>query len=436
MKARAVPKSTELFRRGQEVIPGGVNSPVRAFQAVGREPVFLKQAQGCRVEDVDGRNYVDYVGSWGPLILGHAHPEVVQAVQEAAQYGTTFGAPTEAEVLLAERICRLFPSVEKVRLVSSGTEAAMSALRLARAYTGRSKIVKFEGCYHGHSDSLLVKAGSGVATLGLPDSPGVPTKFAEHTLTIPFNDCGALQETFQKHPEQIAAIILEPVPANMGVVLPQAGFLEEILLLAERGGAVVIFDEVISGFRLALGGAQERFSLSASLTCLGKILGGGLPIAAYGGRSEIMDLVAPQGSVYQAGTLSGNPVAVAAGLKTLEILEREEPFAQLEERTEKLCQGLSLRARHAGIDLQVSRCGSMFTLFFGKERVTDFLSAKNCDSRQFATFFRKMLENGVYFAPSQYEACFLSTAHGDAEIEETLQKAESAFASLKKGVTS
>lgn len=431
MKTETCPKSAELFRRSQEVIPGGVNSPVRAFKAVGREPVFVKAAQGCRVEDADGHSYVDYVGSWGPLILGHAYPEVVQAVQEAAQRGTTYGAPTEAEVLLAERICRFFPSVEKVRLVSSGTEAAMSALRLARAYTGRSKIVKFGGCYHGHSDSLLVKAGSGVATLGLPDSPGVPAQFARDTLTIPFNDLSALQEALGSHPGQIAAIILEPVPANMGVVPPKEGFLESVLRLAEKSGAVTIFDEVITGFRLALGGAQEYYSLSAPLTCLGKILGGGLPIAAYGGGREIMDLVAPRGPVYQAGTLSGNPVAVAAGVKTLEILEREKPFAQLEERTKKLCQGLSLKAKSFGIDLQVQRCGSMFTPFFGKGPVTDFVSAKRCDEEQFGAFFRKMLENGIYFAPSQFEACFLSIAHGDPEVEETLSKAENALAELK-----
>ena len=432
MKPGALPKSTRLYQRAQKVIPGGVNSPARAFRAVGRDPVFIERGWGCRVQDADGRSYVDYLGSWGPLILGHAHPEVVGAVEKTAGRGTSYGAPTEGEVLLAEAISRAFPGVEKVRLVNSGTEATMSALRLARAYTGRSKIVKFEGCYHGHSDSLLVRAGSGVATLGLPDSPGVPAEFAGETLTIPFNHRAALEETFKKHPDQIAAIILEPVPANMGVVLPQAGFLEEVLQLAEHNGTVTIFDEVITGFRMALGGAQEYFSLRASLTCLGKILGGGLPIAAYGGRDEIMDLVAPQGPVYQAGTLSGNPIAVAAGLKTMEILERERPYDRLRESTMKLCQELSRRARACGVELQVQSCGSMFTLFFSKEPVTDFASAQECDTELFGRFFREMLEQGIYLAPSQFEACFLSTAHHEAEIEETVEKAEKVFRNLTR----
>ncbi len=430
MKTETLPKSGRLYRRAQKVIPGGVNSPARAFKAVGRDPLFIERAWGCRIQDADGRDYIDYVGSWGPLILGHAHPEVVAEVGKAAGRGTSYGAPTEAEVLLAETIGRAFPAVEKVRLVNSGTEATMSALRLARAYTGRSKIVKFEGCYHGHSDSLLARAGSGVATLGLPDSPGIPAEFAGETLTIPFNNLAALEEAFVRHPEQIAAIIVEPVPANMGVVLPRAGFLEKVLQLAEGNGTVTIFDEVITGFRLALGGAQEYFSLSASLTCLGKILGGGLPIGAYGGRGEIMDLIAPQGPVYQAGTLSGNPIAVAAGLKTLEILEREKPYQQLENNTLKLCQELSRGAQACGVDLQVQRCGSMFTLFFGKEPALDFASAKRSDTERFGLFFRNMIEQGIYLAPSQFEACFLSTAHSDEEIEQTVEKAEEVFRDL------
>ena len=330
-RLQANAESNALMDRARQVMPGGVNSPVRAFKAVGGSPPFLRSGHGSQVVDVDGNQYVDYLGSWGPLILGHARPEVVQAVTEAAQRGTSYGAPTEGEVLLAEKICDLFPSIEKVRLVNSGTEATMTALRLARAYTGRSLVVKFDGCYHGHSDGLLVQAGSGVLTLGLADSPGVPEGFARETLTLPFNDLDRLEDAFGAYPDQIAAVILEPVPANMGVLLPHEGFLNGVLELGEAHGAVVIFDEVITGFRVALGGAQERFSLTAPMTCLGKVVGGGLPIGAYGGRKEIMDLMAPQGSVYQAGTLSGNPIAVAAGLKTLEILERDRPYDAMEE---------------------------------------------------------------------------------------------------------
>lgn len=427
MRTPATSRSAELFAAAQEIIPGGVNSPVRAFKGVGGNPLFIKRAQACRLQDADGRQYLDYVGSWGPMILGHAHPEVVEAIQEAARRGTSYGAPTEAEILLAEKIHRFFPSVEKVRLVSSGTEATMSALRLARAYTGRSKILKFEGCYHGHSDSLLAKSGSGVATLGLPDSPGIPQELAAHTITIPFNDLQALEEAFARWPNELAAVIVEPVPANMGVVPPQEGFLDTVLAIAGRYDTLAIFDEVITGFRLALGGAQEYFSLSAPLTCLGKILGGGLPIAAYGGRRQIMDLVAPQGPVYQAGTLSGNPIAVAAGLKTLEILEREKPYAALEAKTLKLCHHLSAAAERHGVNLQVQRCSSMFTPFFTAGPVTDFSTAKQSDLELFRAFFHAMLDAGVYLAPSQFEACFLSTAHTDADVEETVRIAEAAL---------
>ncbi len=423
-------ESAKLFRRAREVIPGGVNSPVRAFTAVGGNPVFARSAHGCHLEDTDGRQYLDYLGSWGPMILGHAHPEVVAAIKKALERGTSYGIPTELEVLLAEKIHTFFPSIEKARLVNSGTEATMSALRLARAYTGRPLILKFDGCYHGHSDGLLVKAGSGVLTLGLPGTPGVPSSFTEQTISLPFNNLSLLEEAFEKYPGQIAAAILEPVPGNMGVVIPERGFLERILQLGQQNGTVVIFDEVITGFRLAPGGAQEYFSLSAPLTCLGKIIGGGLPIGVYGGQREIMDLIAPQGPVYQAGTLSGNPLAVTAGLKTLEILERDKPYPGLENKTAKLCKGLAESARRSGLHLQVQRCGSMFTLFFNREPVTDFASAARSDTERFGIFFRKMLQRGIYFPPSQFEACFLSTAHRDVELEKTLNHAGEVFTEM------
>ncbi len=429
-RLQANAESTALMDRARQVMPGGVNSPVRAFKAVGGSPPFLRSGHGSQVVDVDGNRYVDYLGSWGPLILGHARPEVVQAVTEAAQRGTSYGAPTEGEVLLAEKICDLFPSIEKVRLVNSGTEATMTALRLARAYTGRSLVVKFDGCYHGHSDGLLVQAGSGVLTLGLADSPGVPKGFAQETLTLPFNDLDRLEDAFGAYPDQIAAVILEPVPANMGVLLPHEGFLNGVLELGEAHGAVVIFDEVITGFRVALGGAQERFSLTAPMTCLGKVVGGGLPIGAYGGRKEIMDLMAPQGSVYQAGTLSGNPIAVAAGLKTLEILERDRPYGAMEERASKLCRGLREAAARHSIPLQVQRCGSMFTPFHREGPVTGFAEAKACDLQRFAAFFRGMLDRGIYTAPSQFEANFVSAAHSGADVGKTLQAADETLASL------
>lgn len=420
-------KSHALFDRAQESIPGGVNSPVRAFGAVGGTPRFIESAQGCRLTDVDGNRYIDYVGSWGPMILGHARTEVVTAVQLAATRGTSYGAPTELEVKLAEQICRMVPSVEKVRLVNSGTEATMSALRLARAFTGRSLVIKFDGCYHGHADSFLVAAGSGVATFGLPNTPGVPAQFTEQTLSLPFNRLEVVEDAFAKYPGQIAALICEPVTGNMGVVLPRRNYLEGLISLAKDNDCLVIFDEVMTGFRLAPGGAQEIFGLTPDLTCLGKIVGGGLPIGAFGGRREIMSLVAPEGTVYQAGTLSGNPLAVTAGLKTLEILERDRPYDKLQQRTEQLCRGLKEAASRAQIEVNVQQCGSMFTVFFSPEKVTDFATAKKCDSKAFGRYFTALLENGVYVAPSQFEACFLSTAHDETALEETLAKAELAF---------
>ena len=428
----ATRRSEKLFAQAKMTIPGGVNSPARAFQAVGGTPRFVRSANGCRLTDADGNDYIDYVGSWGPMILGHADERVVAAVQLAAAQGTSYGAPTAQEVRLAEQIVKLVPSVEKVRLVNSGTEATMTALRVARAFTGRSLIVKFDGCYHGHADSLLIQAGSGIATLGLPDSPGVPNEVTAQTLSLPFNRIEAVREAFDKYPGQIAAVICEPVTGNMGVVVPPREFLSDLLKISEADGAQVIFDEVMTGFRVALGGAQERYSLSPSLTCMGKVVGGGLPIGAVGGRSEIMDQLAPVGPVYQAGTLSGNPLAVAAGLETLKILESEDPYSLLEERTEVLCEGLRAAARDSGVEIRIQSCGSMFTIFFGPEPVTDFESAKRSNTSQFSVFFHKMLEEGVYLAPSQFEACFISVAHDDDIIERTIEKARVAFNAVSR----
>ncbi len=421
-------RSRQLMERAREIIPGGVNSPVRAFQAVGGHPPFIQSAKGCWLHDADGRRYIDYVGSWGPMILGHAHPEVIDAIQSAAGSGTSFGAPTELEVLLAEKIRSFFPSIEKVRLVNSGTEATMSALRLARGCTGRSVIFKFDGCYHGHSDSLLVQAGSGLLTLGLAGSPGVPPDFVRHTVSLPFNDLCRLEEAFEKYSDQVAAVILEPVAGNMGVVRPKDGFLEGVLRLSDRFGAVAIFDEVMTGFRLAKGGAQELYSVQAPLTCLGKIVGGGLPIGAYGGKAEIMDRMAPEGDIYQAGTLSGNPIAVSAGLKTLEILQRENPYARLERLTRRLCRGLKEAAEAAGTALQVQSCGSMFTAFFNPQPVHDYDSAQKSDTGLFGAFFRKLLQRGVYLPPSQFEAGFVGFSHSEEIIDQTIEAARQALA--------
>jgi len=424
---RSTKRSRELFELASKIVPGGVNSPVRAFKAVGGAPTIIRSAKGARLTDVDGNEYLEFLGSWGPMILGHSHPEVVSAIQEAAARGTSYGASTELELLLAEKICSFFPSIESVRLVSSGTEATMSALRLARAFTGRSTVVKFDGCYHGHVDSLLVKAGSGVATLGIPGTPGIPAEFTAHTASVPFNDLPALEAVFDRHAGKIAAVILEPVPANMGVVRPVPGFLDSVLSLAEKNGALTIFDEVITGFRLSLGGAQETYGLSAPLTCLGKIVGGGLPIGAYGGKREIMQMIAPEGPVYQAGTLSGNPLAVTAGLKTLEILEREKPYRQIESLAQRLARGLADGARQAGVSVQVQHCGSMLTPFFTESPVKNFEDALKADTGRFAAFFRSMLDAGVYLAPSQFEAIFVSMAHTIADIDEAVSKAGEAL---------
>ncbi len=420
-------RSQELFRKALRLMPGGVNSPVRAFRAVGGEPVFIACGKGARVTDLDGNTYIDYVCSWGPLILGHCHPEVMEAVARVLETGTSFGACTAGEVELAERIQEAFPSIERVRLVSSGTEATLSALRLARAATGREKILKFDGCYHGHSDSLLVKAGSGVATLGLADSPGVPRALAELTLTIPFNDTAALEKAFTAHRDQLAAVIVEPVAGNMGCVAPRPGFLEKLRALTQEQGTVLIFDEVMTGFRVAYGGAQQLHKIRPDLTTLGKIIGGGLPVGAFGGKAALMDLAAPAGPVYQAGTLSGNPLAVGAGLKTLEVLRRPGTYERLETLSQEIARGLKEEAERAGVVLTVNRVGSMFTPFFTSQAVTDYASAKQSDTTAFGRFFRALLDHGVYLPPSQFEAAFVSLAHTDADIAETLHVAAQAF---------
>jgi glutamate-1-semialdehyde 2,1-aminomutase len=421
-------QSAQLFARAQRVIPGGVNSPVRAFRGVGGEPLFIRSAAGALITDADGHSYIDYVGSWGPMILGHAHPEVIAAVREAAGRGTSYGAPTELEIELAEEVTSLFPSIEKLRLTSSGTEATMSALRVARGSTGRPKIVKFEGCYHGHGDSLLVRAGSGVATLGLPDSPGVLPEVAQATITVPFNDAAALERVFNEVGAEIAAVIIEPVAGNMGCVPPRDGFLQEVRRITAAHGSVLIFDEVMTGFRVARGGAQERYQIKPDMTCLGKIIGGGLPVGAFGGRREIMDVVAPVGPVYQAGTLSGNPLAVTAGLATLRLLKGGDIYAQLERATARLVEGMTEAAREAGVEVTSNRVGSMFTTFLTREPVTDWATASQSDREAFGRFFHAMLDEGVYLAPSQFEAAFVSTAHGEEVIERTVEAARRAFA--------
>lgn len=420
-------RSDILFNRAQQVIPGGVNSPVRAFRAVGRAPLFIREASGPTITDVDGNSYIDYVGSWGPMILGHAHPVVIEAIREAAARGTSYGAPTELEVELAAEIISAFPSIERVRLTSSGTEAAMSAIRLARGFTGRDRIVKFDGCYHGHSDSLLVKAGSGLATFGTPDSAGVPADLARHTIVVPYNDAEALAKTFDEQNGEIACVIIEPVAGNMGCVPPRAGYLEAVREITSRHGALLIFDEVITGFRVAYGGAQELYGVRPDLTCLGKIIGGGLPVGAFGGRADVMDKLAPLGPVYQAGTLSGNPLAVTAGLAILKLLRESNPYAELERLGSKLEQGVRAAAAEAGIPATVNRVGSMMTAFFTEGPVTDWLSAKNSDTDRYARYFRAMLDEGIYLAPSQFECAFVSLAHTDGLIEKTIDAARHAL---------
>ncbi len=422
------PISAQLFERAKQVIPGGVNSPVRAFRGVGGTPLFIKSAQGCFLYDADGRAYIDYVGSWGPMILGHAQPELITAIQDAATRGTSYGAPTELEIELADEVIDAYPSIEKIRMTSSGTEATMSALRVARGYTGRKKIVKFEGCYHGHGDSLLVKAGSGVATLGLPDSPGVLPEVAANTITVAFNDAPALANIFAEVGKEIAAVIIEPVVGNMGCVPPHEGYLQAVRDITAQHGAVLIFDEVMTGFRVARGGAQELYGINPDMTCLGKIIGGGLPVGAFGGKREIMDCVAPVGPVYQAGTLSGNPLAVTAGLTQLRLLKNKGVYEHLERVTKKLVDGLGAAAAAAGIKTVSNRVGSMCTMFFTDEPVTDWTSATKSDRAAFGKFFHAMLDEGVYLAPSQFEAAFVSYAHSDEIIEQTIEAAQKSFA--------
>ncbi len=422
--------SQQLFSRAQQLLPGGVDSPVRAFRAVGGQPLFIARGAGAYLYDVDGNRFVDYVLSWGPLILGHAHPRIVAALADAATRGTSFGAPSPLEIELAELIQQFMPNIEMLRFVNSGTEATMTALRLARAFTARNKIVKFEGCYHGHADMLLVQAGSGVATLGLPNSPGVPPATTADTLVAPFNDVNAVAQLFDKYPRDIAAVIVEPVAGNMGVVPPAPEFLPGLRALTQSYGALLIFDEVMTGWRVHRGGAQTLYNIKPDLTTLGKVIGGGLPVGAYGGRRDIMQLVAPVGPMYQAGTLSGNPLAMTAGIETLKELQKSGMFESLVTRAAKLVAGLSAAAEDARVRAVVNRVGTMFTTFFADRAVTNWASAKSCDTKKFGAFFRAMLERGVYLAPSQFEAGFLSTAHGDAEIDATIEAARRALASI------
>jgi glutamate-1-semialdehyde 2,1-aminomutase len=423
--------SQTLFQQAQNHIPGGVNSPVRAFKGVGGTPVFFERAAGPYLFDCEGKRYVDYVGSWGPMVLGHAHPEVIRAVQDTAAQGLSFGAPTRLETAMAEKVCELVPSMDLVRMVSSGTEATMSAIRLARGYTGRDKIVKFEGCYHGHSDSLLVKAGSGALTLGVPSSPGVPAALAEHTLTLAYNDAAAVRECFAQFGGQIACIIVEPVAGNMNCVPPAPGFLQTLREVCDAHGALLIFDEVMTGFRVALGGAQALYGITPDLTTLGKVIGGGMPVGAFGGKRAVMEHLAPLGPVYQAGTLSGNPVAMAAGLKTLELVSAPGFFERLSDTCRLLCEGLEARAQAAGVPLLTTRVGGMFGLYFTEQReITGFADVMACDAERFKRFFHAMLQQGVYLAPSAFEAGFVSAAHDEAALAETFQAADNAFQAL------
>lgn len=423
--------SEKLFEEAKECIPGGVNSPVRAFGSVDASPVFIDHGKGSKFYDVDGNEYIDYISSWGPLILGHCHPSVMKAIESTLLKGTGFGTPTELETKLARKIISAIPSVEMVRMVNSGTEATMSALRLARAYTKRDKIVKFEGCYHGHSDPLLIKAGSGALTHGVPSSPGVPESIAGNTINAGFNDLEGIKEIFKQTGNEIAAVIIEPVAGNMGTVLPEAGFLEGLREITKEYGALLIFDEVMTGFRVAHGGAQNVFNIQPDITCLGKIIGGGLPVGAYGGSKEIMSNISPSGSVYQAGTLSGNPLAMSAGLAILEELEKDGVYDKLNASTKSLADGLEEAAQKAGVPVSINRIGAMFTLFFTDEKVTDFKSATSSNLEKFNVFFKHMLDNGVYFGPSQFESAFLSTAHTEEDIKKTIKVSEEAFEKVK-----
>jgi glutamate-1-semialdehyde 2,1-aminomutase len=430
--ARTLDQSRALQKRAEQLIPGGVNSPVRAFRAVGSDPPFLVRGEGSQVWDADGNRYIDYVASWGPLILGHADPEVLEAILQAARNGTSFGASTPSEADLAALVVDAFPAIEKVRFVSSGTEATMSAIRLARAATGRKMIVKFEGCYHGHSDALLVKAGSGVATLGIPGSAGVPEEFVKFTLALPYNDVPAVQAAFEKFAGQIACVIVEPVVGNMGCVQPKPGYLQALRIITEREGALLIFDEVMTGFRVAFGGASELYGIKPDLTTLGKIIGGGLPVGAYGGPAKLMDMVAPVGPVYQAGTLSGNPLAMAAGIALLCQLKnnRQELYRQLDQTSGKLVAGILQAAKESGVAMTANRVGSMFTFFFTDRAVTDWESAATCDTARFGQFHRAMMDAGVWLPPSQFEAAFLSTAHSNADVNDTIAAAREALTQL------
>lgn len=423
-------KSRHLFKRAVEIIPGGVNSPVRACRSVGTEPLFIDHAEGCRVFDADGNGFIDYIGSWGPMILGHRPPPVVRAIGEVLDKGTSFGAPTLLEIRLAEMIVEAVPSIDVVRMVNSGTEATMSAIRLARGATGRDIIIKFDGCYHGHADTLLVEAGSGVATLGIPGSPGVPESVVAQTLSLPYNDIRAVQAVMDRKGDQVAGIIVEPVAGNMGLVRPAEGFLETLRDLTEKSGSLLIFDEVMTGFRVAYGGAQSLYGIRPDISCFAKIIGGGLPVGAYGGRRDVMEHVAPRGAVYQAGTLSGNPLAMAAGIATLEQLQTPGFYERLDEKAEYLAVGLKTAAQKAGIPVQVDRVGSMLGLFFTGQAVTNFADAKTSDLSRFAEYYKGMLNRGVYLAPSQFESLFVSAAHAIEQIDQTIEAAAAVLAGL------
>ncbi|MBI5057181.1 MAG: glutamate-1-semialdehyde 2,1-aminomutase [Nitrospirae bacterium] len=422
-------KSKALFEKAKRIIPGGVNSPVRAFKAVGGVPLFIQSAKGSKIYDVDGNEFIDYVLSWGPMILGHSHPTVIKALQKACERGTSYGAPTPLETELAQMIRKAYPSMEIVRMVNSGTEATMSAIRVARGFTGRDKAIKFEGCYHGHADGLLVKAGSGAMTFGVPDSPGVPKDYARNTITVPYNDLNAVKKVLEQSAKNIACVIIEPVVGNIGCVLPKPGFLEGLRRLTKKYGVILIFDEVMTGFRVSYGGAQKAFKIKPDMTCLGKVIGGGLPVGAYGGREDIMRMVSPDGPVYQAGTLSGNPLAMTAGIETLKIISKPDTYKQLMTKSAALEEALRDAAKRAGIKTKFYRAGSMFCTYFTDTEVVDYATAKKADAQKFAQFFRKMLERGINLAPSQFEAGFMSLAHSTADINKT---ARAAFESFKE----